>query len=130
MSEEKRKEKHQEIKTPTRLSKFLGITSFVLALLSFTTIMLYSGIGILIELPQNFLGFSPVVFFELFPCGLLDVLAFILGCCAYLRIDTQMNPLLKRFAVWGIILSLFYWVLYYIMYSVFLDVSLGYGWYN
>jgi hypothetical protein len=132
MSEEERKNKE---KTPTRLSKFLGITSFVLALLSFT-IMLFFWIGILIEMSHGLFGVSRIlygvssilgviVFFLFPPCVLLAFLAPILGCSAYLRIDAQINPLLKRCAVWSIILSLFYWIMFYIQHTVWIP---GYGW--
>jgi hypothetical protein len=135
MSEEERKEENQEVNIPTRLSKFLGITSFVLALLSFA-IMLFFWIVVLIEVSDRLFGVSSIiylvssilgviVFFLFPPCVLLAFLAPILGCCAYLRIDTQMNPLLKRCAIWSVILSLFYWVLFYIQHTVYIP---GYGW--
>lgn len=60
----------------------------------------------------------PFSFFTVFP-------AFIFGLVAYFGIDKQDNTLCKKCAVWGIILSLFYWILFFIQYSIWIP---GSGW--
>ena len=111
MSEEEKKGQYQEIKRPTRFSIFLGTTSFILALLSFT-MMLFFWIVFMIDqlsaVPDILRG---IIDFLFPPSLLLALLASILGCCTYLRIDTHINPLLKRRAIWCLILSLFYWIM-------------------
>ncbi len=124
MSEEEKEEKHQEIKRPTRFSKFLATTSFVLALISFT-IILFCWIEVLID---DFLFgvpdiFRDILFFLLPPTLLLALLAPILGCCTYLRIDTYMDPLLKRRAKWCLILSLFFWIMLFFRLFVYFSFS-------
>ncbi|MHC4640777.1 MAG: hypothetical protein ACYS32_03965 [Planctomycetota bacterium] len=133
MSEQEKIE-HQEIKTAKRISRFFGITSFVLGLFSFV-VMLYFWIDLLFDVSYNLYGvfqflnvdeilLNYIVLILLLLSLPSGFLALVIGFFSYFIIYKEIT-LSKKLALWGIILSLFYWVLFFIQHTIWIP---GYGW--
>ena len=134
MSEEERKEQYQKTKTSKHHSRYFGIASFVFGLFSFMT-MLFLWIIILIDMCEMVDGVSKfwenvnkilvaIIFFSFHLAFLFGVLALIIGINVYSTTTYKENRFSKKFALWGIILSLFYWAMSYIQWTRIP----GYGW--
>jgi hypothetical protein len=135
VSEEQQKENEQKVKTSKNRSSYFGIAAFVLGLFSFV-IMLFFWIVILIDMSHCLYGVSEfwnncsdilggIVFLLFPPAVLFAFLALVIGFFAYYKIDRKESPLSKKLALWAVILSLFYWFMFYLQHTVWIP---GYGW--
>jgi len=123
MSEEETKEEEQEITIAEFICILLGITSFVLGLFSFRIMLvLFVDIlclsyfwGVVFEF-FNIDGssFDKIFFYSFYLAIPSAIFSLLFGIIAYIPLDRKDYPVSKVFAKWGIILSIFYWVLFYI----------------
>lgn len=134
-SEEKRQEDKHKVKTSEPLNKYFAIVSFVLGLFSFM-MMLYYWIDFLFDVPHQlhrvlqFLYLEDTVLHSIAAILLLlslpsAFLALVIGFFTYYKTDRKDSPKGKKLALWSIILSLFYWILFFIRHTVGLP---GYRW--
>ena len=101
-------EEKQKVKTSQRIYKYFAIASFVLGLFSF--MMMLCLVFQFLNVDDNLLlGIVTIMLLLSLPCS---ILALILGILAYCKMTYKEHRLSKILTLCGIVLSLFYWVLF------------------
>jgi uncharacterized BrkB/YihY/UPF0761 family membrane protein len=102
------------------LSRHLGVASLLLGAFSCTVIVLLFA-SLLYELPEPL----EAIAFHVFLSPLIAFPALVIGIIAYSGVGKQKDPVGKRYALWGIILSSLYWILFLVQYNMRIP---GSGW--